>query len=136
MSVINGADKGIFGVDNMVTKEEMIAMLNKARAASKTSAGRDVAEDEWSDKTHFVTRGLFADAVASAFGLHDAKPRGSASNRNAVKIAPAHRFAKAVTALSALGILDLYQSESEFHPARPVTRGEAVEVLMKAMTAP
>jgi hypothetical protein len=134
MAIINGADKGIFGVNDMVTKEEMIAMLNRARAASKTSAGRDVAESEWSDKIHFTTRGLFADAVASAFGLYDVEPGNGASRRLAAEIAPTHRFAKAVTALNALGILDLYQSEREFRPARPITRGEAVEILMKAMT--
>jgi hypothetical protein len=132
MSIINGADKGVFGVDDMVTKEEMLAMLNKARAASKTSAGRDAAEDEWPDRTHFATRGLFADAVANAFGLYDVEPGGSA--QPAVDIASTHRFAKAVTALGALGILDLYRSEREFRPARPITRGEAVEILMKAMT--
>jgi hypothetical protein len=119
----------------MVTKEEMVAMLNRARAASKTSAGRDVAEVEWSDKTRFATRGLFADAVASAFGLYDVKPRDG-HGRSAVNIAPDHRFAEAVTALSALGILDFYRSEREFRPAHPITRGEVAEILMKAMTAP
>jgi hypothetical protein len=136
MSLINGADKGIFGVDDMVTKEEMIVMLNKARAASKTSAGRDVEEDEWPVKTHFATRGLFADAVANAFGLYDAEQNGDGRSASVmdIEIAATHRFAKAVTALNAWGILDLYRSEGEFRPARPITRGEAVEILMKAMT--
>jgi hypothetical protein len=133
MSIINGADKGIFGVNDMVTKEEMAAMLNKARAASKTSAGRNVTENEWSEKTRFATRGLFADAVANAFGLHNATTSETFPQQGAA-IAPAHRFAKAVTSLNALGILDLYREESEFRPARPITRGEAVEILMKAMT--
>jgi hypothetical protein len=135
MSIINGADKGIFGVDNMVTREEMVSMLNKARAASKTSAGRDLTEDEWSDKIRFATRGLFADAVADAFGLYDAHLENLKNgDAHGVEIDPSHRFAKAVTALNALGLLDLYRSDRQFRPARPVTRGEAVEILMKAMT--
>jgi hypothetical protein len=132
MSVINGADKGIFGVDEMVTKEEMVVMLNRARAASKTSFGRDVAEDEWSEKTRFATRGLFADGVAAAFGLFGTD--GGSSDRHSAGISQSHRFSKAVTALTDLGILDLYEKESEFRPARPVTRGEAAQILMKAMT--
>jgi hypothetical protein len=137
MSVINGADKGIFGVDEMVTKEEMVVMLNRARAASKTSFGRDVAESEWSEKTRFATRGLFADGAAAAFGLFGAdgsSSDGGSSDRRSAGISQSHRFSRAVTALTDLGILDLYEKESDFRPARPVTRGEAAQILMKAMT--
>jgi hypothetical protein len=135
MATINGADKGIFGVDEMVTREEMVVMLNRARVASRTSSGRDVDENEWSDKTRFATRGLFADAVASAFGFHGSEPgKDDSPGRRNIAIAPAHRFAEAVNALDSLGILDLYRSARDFHPARPITRGEAAEILMKAMT--
>jgi hypothetical protein len=130
MAIIKGADKGIFGSDEMISRREMAAMLNKARRASKTSEGRDVAEDEWSDRIHFVTRGIFSDALVKAFGFG---ADNSAPRR--FDIAPEHRFAEAIDTLDSLGILNLYGSTRNIRPARPITRGEAAEILMKAMTA-
>jgi hypothetical protein len=129
MAIINGADKGVFGVDEMITRQEMAAMLNKARLASKTSEGRDVTEDEWADRLHFITRGVFADALVRAFGFRDddSVPRH-------FDVAPEHRFAEALNTLDSLGILNLYGATRDLHPARPLTRGEAVEILAKAAT--
>jgi hypothetical protein len=133
MAIINGADKGTFGVDELLTQKEMSVMLNKARLAARVSGGQ--AQDESLQPDRLVTRGFFADAVSRAFGF---------SNKNVastLKIAPGHRYEGAVKALDSLGILDLYRPEGklspegEFFPARPITRGEAVEILMKAMTA-
>jgi hypothetical protein len=134
MAIINGADKGVFGVDSPLTREEMAAMLNKARAASKTANGRDITEKEWPGRPSYVSRGLFADAVAQAFGF------GSPARRSRRRYAepspePGPQPSKAVLALNSLGILDFYRSERGFHPSRPITRGEAVEILMRAMTA-
>ncbi|MDR1379595.1 MAG: FAD-dependent oxidoreductase [Synergistaceae bacterium] len=130
MAIINGADKGFFGVEEMITRQEMTAMLNKARLASKTSEGRELTEDEWTERIHFITRGVFADAVVKAFGF---------SNDNSVPrrfdISPEHRFFKAINTLDSLGILNLYSATRDLHPARPITRGEAAEILIKAATA-
>ena len=46
-----------------------------------------------------------------------------------------HPNAPAVAALSPFGILDLYKSEREFRFGRPVTRGEAAEMTLRAMKA-
>jgi hypothetical protein len=132
MAVIRGADKGIFGVGEMLTREEMISMLNRARAASKTAGGRDLIADEWSDASFFVSRGLFSDAVYRAFGFGD---RTLPKNKRRFDISPTHRFAEAVRTLDVLGVLDVFRPERDFRPARPLSRGEAAEIVMKAMTA-
>jgi hypothetical protein len=126
MAVIRGADKGIFGVDQLITRREMFSMLSKARLASRTSKGVEPAEKE--NPERFVSRGEFVESLRETFGLE----KGSRPSSSLVKIPKEHRFFDAIDTLAALGILDLYRPE--FYPARPITRGEAVEMLMKAMT--
>lgn len=132
MAIIKGADKGVFGVEEMVTLEEMVGMLNKARTAAKTSKGRLLNPSEWSETVRFATRGLFADAIEKSFGFE----RPADDERPPYFNIPSeHRFANAIHTLARFGILDIYQTERDFFPARPISRGEAVEMLMKAMTA-
>ena len=133
MAMIKGADKGIFGVNEILTHSEMVSMLNKARAAAGVSGGQD---QEDGSPYRFVTRGVFAEAVFQTFGLAGGAKDSEAKNRSGkTRIEPRHRFAEAVNALDSLGALSLYP-EGEFLPARPITRGEAVEILMKAVNAP
>lgn len=127
MAIIKGADKGIFGVDEMITKEEMATMLARARTASGTMKGSPPVVG---DKPEiFVSRGIFAEALYATFGFEE-----SEGARHYFNIDVEHPQANAVNALAPLGILDIYKSELDFHPARPVTRGEAAEMMMKAMT--
>ena len=137
MAIIKGADKGIFGVDELLSREDMISMVNKARAASRTAGGRNLTGVEWSDASYFVSRGLFSDAVFQAFGF-DSLPSSKNSfskSRRRFDIPPTHRFAEAVQTLDSLDILNIFRSERDFRPARPLSRGEAAEILMRAMTA-
>lgn len=129
MAIIKGADKGVFGVDRMITQQEMVSMLTKARAASATKQGIDPVAGPKPDQ--FVSRGMFAEALCSTFGFSG---EGKAKASEYFTISSDHRSAEAVNTLAPLGILDLYRSERDFRPARPVTRGEAAEMMMKAMT--
>jgi hypothetical protein len=135
MAVIKGADKGTFGVDDMLTRGEMTAMIEKATAAASASPdallGNVVSGDAISSSDRFATRGMFAEAVWKAFELASSSTGNGEENFRG-RIDPAHRYAKVVSALDSLGILDLYKGG--FFPARPITRGEAAEILMKAMT--
>jgi hypothetical protein len=133
MAIINGADKGVFGVGEMLTREDMISMLNKARAVSKIAGGQDLTGKEWPGTAYFVSRGVFSDAVFRAFGFEDSRPLPE--NRRRLDIPSAHRFAEPVRTLDALDILNVFRSERDFRPARPITRGEAVEIVARAMTA-
>jgi hypothetical protein len=132
MAIIKGADKGIFGVGELLSREEMVSMLNRARAASKTAGGRDLSGGEWPEPSYFVSRGLFSDAVFQAFGFGN---RPLPKNRRRFEIPSTHRFAEAVQTLDVFGILDVFHAERDFRPARPLTRGEAVDIVMRAMTA-
>jgi hypothetical protein len=89
--------RGVFGVDKPVTRDEMAAMMNKARTASGTHAGENMPESD-GGKTP-VTRAAFLETVLRAFGIEEDHAKGSAADLN-----------------------------------RPITRGEAAEVLMRAMT--
>jgi hypothetical protein len=132
MAVIKGADKGVFGVGELLSREDMISMVNKARAVSKTPGGRELAGGEWDGEPgSFVSRGLFSDAVFRAFGFGE---RVFPEKRRRFDIPPTHRFAGAVQALDALDILNVFGADRDFRPARPLSRGEAAEILMRAMT--
>jgi hypothetical protein len=132
MAIIKGADKGIFGVDALLSREEMVSMVNKARAVSKIAGGRDLTEDEWPDATSFVSRGMFSDAIFRAFGL---EARKLPKKRPYFDIPSTHRFAEPVQALDAFDLLNVFRTERDFRPARPLSRGEAADILMRTMSA-
>ncbi|MDR3264671.1 MAG: FAD-dependent oxidoreductase [Synergistaceae bacterium] len=127
MAIIRGADRGIFGVDEMITREEMAFMLTLARLASGTSKGEAPVAGEKPER--FVSRGTFAETLCATFGF---EKRNSSSI--GFTLPENHRSFDAIETLSSLGILNLYRSERDFRPARPVTRGEAAEMMMRAMT--
>ena len=121
--IARGTHRGIFGVDETLTYGEMVSMLNRARAAAQASGGQP--REEGSEPDRFVTLGIFADAVCRAFGFYDEATTHTTSMR---------RFVNALRILNSLGIFDLYDSGRELLYAFPISRGQAVEILMKAMT--
>lgn len=133
MAVIKGHDKGVFGVDEMLTWAETVSMMERARKASGTSLGGAPALGEKPDV--FVNRGQFAKALCDTFGFLQAEFFPRDGKKGLFFSLPEHPQASAVAALSPLGILDIYKSEREFRFGRPVTRGEAAEMVMRAMTA-
>jgi hypothetical protein len=108
--------KGIFGVDMPLTRNEMTVMLNKARLTARASAGREPGRSE-KDRVS-ATRGMFLSAVIRAFGLLPLK--GGEANNLEIN-----------SALNLLGLPDLYQPT--LSPDHPITRGEAVEIVTRAM---
>ena len=107
-------------------------MMERARKASGTSLGLVPELGEKPDA--FVNRGRFAKALCDTFGFFDPEAFPEVKEKGSFFASSQHPNAPAVDTLSPLGILDLYKSEREFHFGRPVTRGEAVEMIMKAMT--
>jgi hypothetical protein len=116
----NGSSKGVFGVDVPLTQSEMVVMLNMARFAARASTGRDLGESEKGRAP--VTRGMFLRAMIRAFGL---LPRGKAddadNNVNNLEVS---------NALNLLGLPNFFRSNPL--PERPITRGEAVEIVAQA----
>ncbi len=141
MAMIKGHDKGVFGVENLLTAGEMKNMMERARISSGTTAG-EVYESAI-DPERFVNRGIFADAICKTFGFYDElneAKNGNGGEKNEVPqrgvffTLPEHPNAQAVRTLSPKGVLDIYKTEKDFHFGRPITRGEAVEMMMRAMT--
>jgi len=103
--------QGIFGVDRLVTQGEMAEMMNRARTASGTGKGEYIAESG----TGTATRAMFLESVLRVFGLQG-------------------DFSEGVHAgvLNVLGVPEFFRTSPNFN--RPITRGEAAEILMRAMT--
>lgn len=132
MALIKGHDKGVFGVDAMLSWGEMVSMMDKARKASGTPSG--TVPSLGGTPNAFVNRGQFAKALCDTFGLTPPVPPPMNREQGTSFTPTQHPNAAAVAVLAPLGILDLYKSEREFRFGRPVTRGEAAEMVMKAMT--
>jgi len=124
-AIARGMERGVFGVDETVTYEEMISMLNSARFAAHISGGEE--QEKRGDSEQMITVGIFADAVCRAFGFYSEEEEAEA-----LRLSPMRRSTNAMRILDALGILDMRERELLY--AFPLTRGQAVEILMKAMT--
>ena len=80
----------------------------------------------------FVSRGDFALKLNEAFNLSNARrPKGARSPFQSSR----HRHAHILDVLGPLGVLDVYKKDPEFRFGRPVTRGEAADMLVRAMVA-
>ena len=127
MALIKGADKGVFGVDEMITRDYADKILERARrAVNAKDTGRLMSE-----KGHnFVSRGDFAKAVCDSFpALREITPP---KNSRAPFRIPKHRNSEYAEVLGRLGILDVYGAEQEFYYGRPVTKGEAADIVVRA----
>lgn len=127
MTIIRGADKGIFGVNDMITKGDTNGILDRARASAGVSGEWEIFDE----KLHnFVSRGDFAKAVCDAFPM--LKDAGySKSARIPFKITK-HRNSEYVNILARLGALEIYKRDSEFRYGTPVTKGEAADIVVRA----
>ena len=127
MAIIRGQDKGVFGVNDIITVGDADTILERAQKAVNISPNRRVV----SGKPHnFVSRGDFAKAVCDAFpALRKATP--PKNTRSPFK-AGRHRNAEYVDILGKLGILDVYSNEQEYYYGRPVTKGEAMDIVVRA----
>ena len=128
MAIIRGQDKGVFGVGDIITRgtaAEIIARGQKAVGAGavKVLAGKS---------GDFVSRGDFVKAVCDAFPK--LKDIDSTQSRLTFRIRE-HRNSEYAEILGRLGILDVYARDSEFYYGRPVTKGEAADVIVRACIA-
>ena len=130
MAIIRGADKGTFGVNDIITGEEAEEILEKAqRAINMKNPGKITVSR--SDK--LISRSDFVKAVCDAFPmLKDIKPKKN--SRLPYRLGK-NRNAESAEILARLGILNIYSTESEFHYGYPVTKGEACDVIVRACIA-
>ena len=129
--VMKGKDTGYFGLDELVTRGETLKVLEKISSFAGFNNNNKLKELRERPEA-FITRGDFAKALCSAFKFDDVKTK----NKSKVKVrfdTLNHRNAEYVEKLAPLGILDVYRAEREFKFGRPVTRGEAADMLARAM---
>ena len=128
MAIIRGADKGTFGVDDIITRGEADTILRKARPVVRLKDTGSIIKD----KAHnYISRGDLARYVCETFPavMKTARPKGAKLPFKPGK----HRNSEYVNVLGALGVLDVYASEDAFRYGSPVTKGEAVDVIVRAM---
>ena len=127
MALIRGADKGVFGVDDMITREEAAVILGNARKAAGTQDKGTILDGKMHN---FISRGDFAKAVCDAFPmLRETEP--PEKSRAPFRI-PKNRNSEYAEILGRLGILDVYARDGEFFYGRPVTKGEACDIVVRA----
>ncbi|MBQ3585180.1 MAG: FAD-dependent oxidoreductase, partial [Synergistaceae bacterium] len=130
MAIIRGADKGTFGINDIITGEEAEEILRKAQKAIKMENAGKITVSR-SDK--LISRSDFVKAVCDAFPmLKDIK---SKKNSRLPYRLGKNRNAESAEILARLGILNIYSTESEFHYGYPVTKGEACDVIVRACIA-
>ncbi|MBR0095760.1 MAG: FAD-dependent oxidoreductase [Synergistaceae bacterium] len=122
--VMKGKDTGYFGLDDLVTRSECELIINKALNALNL----DVKLDKLDKPEAFITRGDFAKALCEAFNFENIKALSKFKFDKSQ-----HRHAEYVEKLAGLGVLDVYRADRDFKFGRPVTRGEAADMLARAM---
>ena len=128
MAIIRGHDKGIFGVNDMITKPKAAEIILKAQKAV------GVVSDIQPDKVNgILSRGELAKLVYEEFPMlkEIARPKNT---RLPFKIGK-NKNSEYVETLAWLGILNIYGIEHEFNYSKPVTKGEAVDVIVRAAIA-
>ena len=129
MAIIRGQDKGIFGVDKVITRGEANTILRRAQKALNLPE-----KDALAEKAHnFVSRGDFVKAVCEVFPelMNISAPKGSRIPFTVTK----HRNSEYVEILGRLGILNIYGNDEEFLYGRPVTKAEAADIIVRACVA-
>ena len=129
-AIIKGDDKGLFGISDMMTTTEIAKILERAKKIVRPKNSR-VAEELKRDR--YITRSEFVKAMCEAFP-------------ELKKITPQKDFRQPfkkdrnknweyVETLGRLDILRVYAIDSEFHYGRPVTKGEATDIIVRACVA-
>ena len=127
MAIIKGNDKGFFGLDEMMSGKEIIEIVMKAQ---KVLGMRKPPMVNFEKPETLISRGEFVKVIYEAFP----KLKYIERSKNAkipFKVTK-NRNSEYVEKLGYLGILDVYKSENEFYYGRPVTKGEATDVIVKA----
>ena len=129
MAIIRGADKGVFGVNDILTGNEVIKILEKAREVMKIKGAEKITVNK---PGNTISRSDFVKAVCDAFPeLKTMKPTRKKLPFRLGK----NRNAEYAEILGLLGVLDAYGIENEFHYGYPVTKGEACDVIVRACIA-
>ena len=128
MAIIRGHDKGRFGVDDILTKPQAAEIILKSQRAIGLTSVINPAK-----VNGLLSRGELAKLVYDEFPMlkNIERPKNT---RLPFKIGK-HKNSEYVETLAWLGILNIYKIENEFNYSKPVTKGEAVDVIVRAAIA-
>ena len=126
MAILRGADKGFFGIDEMISNKEAEDSVKRAlKAISLENDAKPIR-----NPGRLSTRADFVSYITDSFGLKDFEEK---SNEQFFSdMPPAHRAFDSVSTLLKIGVLDSVKG-AKFNPARPITRGEAAQLLVRVM---
>ena len=127
MAIIKGEDMGVFGLQELVTTRDVAKMF--AHAQSALGMKKRVIPSGL-EKDKLITRGELAKAVCEVFPTLKNIPRKKGA-KLPFKV-ESNRNAEYVTTLAYLGVLNAYMIEGNFYYGRPVTKGEAVDIIVRA----
>lgn len=127
MAIIKGDDKGEFGVNEIISTVDVREMLLKAQEALKIKKKNTPSG---LDKDRLISRGELARVICEAFPALKNIPHRKGS-KLPFKIEK-NRNSEPVTTLAHLGVLNVYAPEGNFYYGRPVTKGEAVDIVVRA----
>ncbi len=127
MAIIKGADKGLFGVNDIITGDYLAEILTNAQKVMNIKSGEKLSVE---DSEKLLSRSNFVKAVCDAFpALKDIKP--ARKSKPPFKLGKNRNYESAEL-LGRLGVLDIYGIEDDFHYGYPVTKGEACDVIVRA----
>ncbi|MBQ9419185.1 MAG: FAD-dependent oxidoreductase [Synergistaceae bacterium] len=127
MAIIKGDDKGVFGLNDLITTHDTLAMLENAQ---KIVGLKKRPRPSGLESDKLIARGEFARAVCEALPALKNIPRAKGS-RLPFKVERNRNYDSVVT-LAYLGALNVYMIDGDFHYGRPVTKGEAIDIIVKA----
>ena len=127
MAIIKGDDQGVFGLNDLMTTRDIAQILARAQKAAGIAKPQRVSG---LDKDKLIARGEFARAVCEAFPMLKNIP-----HKKGAKLPftiENNRNAEYVTTLAYLGALNVYMIDGTFYYGRPVTKGEAIDIIVRA----
>ena len=128
MAIIMGADRGVFGVDEMIVNKDAEDVIKRGlEAISREIRGLKPINNP----DRLASKADFVNYLVEGLMLNDLVTVTPADSRQFFSdVPPGHRAFQAVNILSSAGVLE---RGSRFYPAQPITRGEAVHILVSAM---
>ena len=128
MAAIRENNKGTFGINDFITKKDTLEILERAQKSFNVMDVKIKFEGKPYD---FISRGDFAKIVCEAFPNLRKTNNKSRRTRHTFKIGK-NRNSEYVEILAKNGILNVYEIDSEFRYGRPVTKGEAADIIVRA----
>lgn len=135
MAIIRGADKGVFGVDELMTNLDVENVVKRAAIALGIDADNSKLIAE---RSKFASKATLINYMVEVFGKnYDAKKNQKNKDEEIQHfddVPNGHAAFSSVDCLVKMGVLRGGKAK-KFNPARPVSRGEVVQLVVEMMAA-